>query len=656
GKMGVDARRIPITELSDYVERSFRHVAQQKNLHFNIQRDANMPAHIVTDNGRLQQVLRNLLSNAFKFTETGKVTLQVRLADPDTRLDNPVLKQADRVFAFSVTDTGIGIPKEKQRLIFEAFQQADGTTSRKYGGTGLGLTISREIAQLLGGEIRVESEPGRGSTFTLYLPAVYPGQSADGSPVLDADVISTSSPSYAQPLAPSNLGYASGLASAGAQANLYLTARHQQQHMEPDSVLGRVVEDDRNRLQPGDRVLLIVEDDAGFARTLQTVAHEQGFKCLVAMNGENGLTLASQYQPDAITLDLQLPGMDGWSVLERLKLDPNTRHIPVQIISVHDRDGSHVVENALGAVAYLEKPVSREALDSAFVYLRSVIDREVKELLVVEDDETQRKAIGELLANSGVNLTAVASGAEALEAVTDKRFDCVVLDLMLPDMSGFELLELLKTDEAGAHVPVIVYTCKDLTNEEKGLLTQFAESVIIKDASAPSRLVDETSKFLRRLSDHPPAVVQTVPPSRDASPGVPQDTAALADKTVLVVDDDVRNIFALASGLEAHAMRVLYAENGLDGIRLLKDHPEINMVLMDIMMPEMDGYETMEAIRRIPALQTLPIIALTAKAMPGDREKCMEAGASDYITKPVDMAQLVSLMTFWIGVEAAQTN
>jgi CheY-like chemotaxis protein/nitrogen-specific signal transduction histidine kinase len=645
GKMGVDARRIPLTELGDYVERSFRHVAQQKNLHFSIYRDPALPPTIVTDGGRLQQVLRNLLSNAFKFTEVGRVSLQIRPADRSMKFENEVLNQAERVFAFTVTDTGIGIPAEKQRLIFEAFQQADGTTSRKYGGTGLGLTISREIARLLGGEIRVESQPGHGSTFTLYLPGVIPSMGPDGQPI-DVDALTTSVGSYAQPLAPSQTPYPTALQSAATQAStMYLSARN----TDTESVLGRMVEDDRASLSPGDRVLLIVEDEASFARTLMPLAHEQGFKCLVASNGEAGLVLARQYQPDAITLDLQLPGMDGWTVLERLKADPNTRHIPVQIISVHDRD-SLDLGNALGAISYLEKPVSREALDSAFVYLRSVIDREVKDLLVVEDDPLQRTAITELLADSRINLTAVGSGAEAIELLAEKKFDCVVLDLMLPDMTGFELVELLKSDEAGSHLPVIVYTCKDLTNEEKGLLTQFAESVIVKDANAPSRLVEETAKFLNRIDGQTPAVTATVP-SVDAAEKGDHD-GGLAGKTVLVVDDDVRNIFALASGLEAFDMHVLYAENGLDAIAMLKKHPEVDLVLMDIMMPEMDGYETTAAIRQLPALQGLPIIALTAKAMPGDREKCLEAGASDYITKPVDMDQLIRMMSNWVAPTA----
>jgi CheY-like chemotaxis protein len=577
---------------------------------------ANVPPTIETDEQRLQQILKNLLSNAFKFTEQGGVTLRVAVAD-DLQFASEALAAADTVLAFSVTDTGIGIPGDKLRLIFEAFQQADGTTSRRYGGTGLGLSISREIARLLGGEIHVESSVGGGSTFTLYLPATF-------SPV--------------DHLAPADVV---------AETVLFRTdggetvdGAPEPPELDPAMLLPSDVRDDRDEINGGDRVVLIVEDDPDFATTELEVARERGFKGIVALRGDAGVALAHEYKPDAIILDLELPVMDGWTVLEHLKHHPETRHIPVHIVSAGD--GRH---NALklGAVAFLEKPLTKEGLDAAFGEITTFIDRGVKNLLVVEDDETQRSAIVELIGGGDdVEVTAVGSSEEALEALADRRFDCMVLDLKLPQMGGFDLLERLKEDERYSQIPVIVYTGKELTRRQETKLKQFSEAIVVKDASSPERLLDETSLFLHRVERKLPQEKRRMLEQLHSADDV------FKGKKILIVDDDVRNVFALTSVLESSGMNVIYAENGRDGIETLQANPDVDLVLMDIMMPELDGYQTMRAIRQERSFKQLPIISLTAKAMKGDREKSIASGASDYITKPVDTDQLLSLMRVWL--------
>ncbi len=602
GTMSVDVERLGLEELRTYVERSFRQLAQDRNLGFEIEIAEDVPEHIDTDGRRLQQVIKNLLANAFKFTERGQVTLSVERVTSGWNPLNTRLNEAGDVLAFSVSDTGIGISREKHQIIFEAFQQADGTTSRKYGGTGLGLSISREIARLLGGEVAVDSEPGTGSTFTLYIPAKL----------------------TAAPARPLTEG---------------VTQARVIEPVDPELLAANELEDDRDAIGPDDRVLLIIEDDLVFARVLLGIARDRGFKGVVALRGDVGGELARRLRPDAITLDIALPVVDGWTVLDRLKHDPVVRHIPVHVISASDEDPRRALR--LGAREMLQKPVSVEALGEALDGMRAFIERAVKNLLVVEDDDAQRRAIVALIGNGDVRTTTATTAAEALEAMKAQHFDCVVLDLGLPDMSGRELLEAI-AGEHGNNVPIIVYTGKELTEEEETGLKRFAESIIVKNARSPEHLLDETALFLHRVEANLPEK------KRQMIRQVQLEDPVLRGKKVLVVDDDVRNIFALTSVLERHHMEVLFAENGRKGIELIEAHPDLDLVLMDVMMPGMDGYETMRSIRARNELVNLPIIALTAKAMKGDREKCIEAGASDYITKPVETDQLLSLLRVWL--------
>jgi len=616
GTMGVSISPVGFAEMSDYVDRSFREVAQNKGLEFVIERVPGLPSAIQTDSLRLQQVLKNLISNAIKFTDKGSVTLRIEKVISGWNREHPGLSQADCVVAFSVADTGIGIPGDKQKIIFEAFQQADGTTSRKYGGTGLGLSISREIARLLGGEIQVKSAPGTGSTFTFYLPRIY---SMTTTPRTSTPVLAVR---RLEELAAS------------------IESDQPSTTLQPAETAPVVeVEDDRTNIQLGDRVLLIVEDDVSFAQILLDLAREKGFKALVATTGDAGLGLARRYKPSAITLDLCLPDKDGWTILDRLKHDSATWHIPVHIISVEEARQRGLKQGAFG---YLLKPVSREWLEKAFDDMVSFIERPSKTLLVVEDDETQRRSIVELIGEGDVRTTAVGSGEEALEALRHERYDCMVLDLRLPDMPGQALIERIHEDLGLRDLPIVVYTGKELSRKEETQLRKLTEAIIIKDVRSPERLLAETSLFLHRSSD------RLATAQRRILEQLHQKDPMLAGKKVLIIDDDIRNIFALTSILELQSMEVIYTENGRDGINKLRESPDIDVVLVDIMMPEMDGYEVMRHIRKMPEFASLPLIAVTAKAMKVDRAKCIEAGASDYIAKPVDSDQLFSLLRVWL--------
>jgi HAMP domain-containing protein/CheY-like chemotaxis protein/signal transduction histidine kinase len=612
GTVTVDAEDIFFTNLLEMVVRTFKHDAENRALSFEVQVDSALGRSIVTDSKRLQQVLKNLLSNAFKFTSQGGVRLNVTEVSGGWTSNHPVLSQAGRVVAFEVSDTGIGIPPEKQRIIFEAFQQADASTSRKYGGTGLGLAISRELSTLLGGEIQLRSIPGVGSTFTLYLPLRYAGPS----------VLAREASDFV-PAAP---------ATALAPVAVRLPAIRVTERPE-------TVADDRADLSPDDAVLLIVEDDPHYARILVDLAHDKGLKVLVAMRGSDALTLARQFRPMAVSLDVFLPDMLGWTVLSQLKQDPETRHIPVQIVTLEE-DRQHGL--ARGAFSFITKPTTTEGLEAAIGKITTYAAPRRKRLLVVEDNAAEQLSITELLGHDDLEVVVADTGEAALAAMREHPCDCVVLDLRLPDMSGFEVLEQISVDEQLADVPVVVFTGRELSAEEDAQLHTLARSVVVKGVESPERLLDETSLFLHR-------VFSELPPEKQRMlERLHRSDEDLLGKAVLVVDDDIRNIFALSSVLERRGMRVLTANTGNEAIQLLESTPELSIVLMDIMMPEMDGYQTMQRIRENPSFRRLPIVALTAKAMKGDREKCFEAGASDYLAKPVNTEQLLSALRMWL--------
>ena len=608
GTVSVEADEVFFASLLDTVQRPFRHEAENRRLDFEVHTDPHLARSLVTDSKRLQQVLKNLLSNAFKFTEQGGVVLSVSMASGGWSEDHPVLGKAGSVIAFEVTDTGIGIPSEKQRIIFEAFQQADAGTSRKYGGTGLGLAISRELASLLGGEIQLRSAPGKGSTFTLYLPQTYVGASNGGAITMEQKALSSVSPRQ--------------LSVAG-------VTQHPAER----------IADDRENLQTGDAILLIVEDDLHYARVLCDLSRDKGFKVLIATRGADALELAREYHPAAVSLDVFLPDMLGWTVLNHLKQDPTTRHIPVQMLTL-DEDRQHGL--ARGAFAFVTKPTTPEGVEAALTRIKQYAAPRRKRLLVVEDNPAEQLSIRELIGYNDIDVTTVATGEEALAAVTEDSYDCVVLDLRLPDISGFEVLERFRDTPSLNDLPVVVFTGKELSPEEDSRLHSLARSVVVKGVESPERLLDETALFLHR-------VVAELPPEKQRMlEQLHRSDDALVGKKVLVVDDDVRNIFALSSLLERRGMTVLTAGTGREAIAMLEATQDVAIVLMDTMMPEMDGYETMQVIRRKSRLQRLPIIAITAKAMKGDREKCLEAGASEYIAKPVNTEQLLSALRMWL--------
>jgi HAMP domain-containing protein/CheY-like chemotaxis protein/GAF domain-containing protein len=604
GTVTVEAEEILTSSLLETVGRPFRHEAENRQLSFNINLDPNLARSLVTDSKRLQQVLKNLLSNAFKFTAEGGVRLNVSAAVGGWSAEHPILNHTPAVIAFEVSDTGIGIPVEKQKLIFEAFQQADAGTSRKYGGTGLGLAISRELANLLGGEIHLRSNPGKGSSFTLYLPLKYSG------------------PTVA-PRAPAASPYST-------TPVLQVAAQE------------RVIEqlpDDRLNLEPGDTILLIVEDDPHYARVLIDLARDNGFKVLVAARGAEALDLAKQFQPAAVSLDVFLPDMLGWTVLSQLKHSPLTRHIPVQIITL-DEDRQHAL--ARGAFSFVNKPTTTEGVSAALSEIKEYARPRRKRLLIVEDNAAEQMSIRELLDHRDIEIVTSDTGAGALSTLRDRPCDCVVLDLRLPDMSGFEVLDQIRNDHSLSNVPVVVFTGRELSAEEDAELHTMARSIVVKGVESPERLLDETSLFLHRVITELPIEKQRMLEKLNSS------DEDLIGKTALLVDDDARNIFALSSVLERRGMKVLTATTGSEAVALVESSPEIAIVLMDIMMPQMDGYQTIGVIRQNPSFGRLPIIALTAKAMKGDREKCLEAGASDYLAKPVNTEQLLLAIRMWL--------
>src|SRR5262249_12159935 len=548
GTVTVDAEEVFFANLVDMVARPFRHEAETRQLSFEAHVDPNLGRSITTDSKRLQQVLKNLLSNAFKFTAQGGVRLNVAVAAGGWSPDHPILSQASAVVAFEVTDTGIGIPLEKQKIIFEAFLQADASTSRKYGGTGLGLAISRELATLLGGEIHLRSAPSAGSTFTLYLPIKYVGPNASQTTA----VLPVLGPA------------------AAAVAHVV-----SERAVEP-------IPDDRMDIQPGDPILLIVEDDPHYARILVDLARDKGFKALLAMRGDDALNLAKQYQPTAVSLDVFLPDMLGWTVLSQLKQNPLTRHIPVQIVSL-DEDRQHGL--ARGAFAFVNKPTTREGIEEALSRIKEFTGPRRKRLLVVEDNQAEQMSIRELLGHDDIEIVNAASGEEALNLLREQQCDCVVLDLRLPDMSGLEVLERMRADTSLADLPVVVFTGRELTIEEDAQLHTMARSIVVKGVESPERLLNETALFLHRVITDMPAEKQQMLERLNSS------DEDLVGRTALLVDDDPRNIFALSSALERRGMKVFTATTGGEAIQIVQETPSLAIVLMDIMMPEMDGYQ-----------------------------------------------------------------
>lgn len=596
GRIDLQSGQIEVRELAETMHDSFQHVADQKKVDLKIVVRDEAPTTILSDRKRIEQILRNLISNALKFTEAGAVTVTFGPLEPGLNLQKTALF-ADAGLAVAVSDTGIGIAPELHKVIFEAFQQADGSTSRKYGGTGLGLSISRELAGLLGGEIILESRPGSGSTFTLCLPQELQAQ----IPL----------PVAAAPL--------------------------QQQGAVPQQHLLQIA-DDRDHIKATDRVMLVIEDDPVFARLLYEKCHEKGFVCLAAPTGEQGLELATKYLPGAIILDLHLPGIQGWDVLNRLKENTRTRHIPVHIISVEDASTRSFHK---GAVGHLAKPINQDDLDEAFRKLETILSKKPKHLLVVDDDPVIRRETVKLIGNGDVKADEAENAEQAMQALRSKVYDCMVLDLGLPDMDGGELLARLE-QEGVTLPPVVVYTARELTQDEEELLRERAESIVIKDVRSQERLLDEVSLFMHRV------VNQMPDQKRKVIQDLHDTDVLLQDKKILVVDDDMRTTFALAHLLSGYGMKPLKAANGEKALRLLQEQPDIDLVLIDIMMPVMDGYETIQHIRAQPQFRQLPIIALTAKAMPEDREKCLAVGANDYLPKPLDQDRLFSLMRVWL--------
>jgi signal transduction histidine kinase/CheY-like chemotaxis protein len=629
GKMDLDIGGVRFTELQDYCGKTFRHVAEGKGLDFGINLGGPVTNEIMhTDAKRLQQVLKNLLSNALKFTEHGSVQLTIDKAYGGWSMGHPILSRAKSVIAFTVMDSGIGIQADKQRIIFEAFQQADGTTSRKYGGTGLGLSISRELARLLGGEIRLQSAPGVGSTFTLYLPQTYVAQAQAPK-------------SEALRITPIQIDQVAG--TPDSEVDLILSSPLEHEELAEELVL----DDDRNLIQPGDSVLLIVEDDITFARILVDLAHDHDLKALVALRGSSAISLAREFKPGAITLDITLPDVAGWTILDRLKHDSATRHIPVHIIS-GDEDRRRGL--ALGAVSYLEKAVAKDSLVDAFASIEESTQKRVKKLLLVCADGEERRSVADLIAAPDIEVIEVQTAGEALAVTKHQYLDGIVIHPDLEDIGQLQLVEEIQNLLSPHVPPMILMATRSFTAAEEQHFARAMRISIIKRAHTLERVLDNTVLLLHRAEgDLTSDQCRILEQLRRTDP-------TLFGKTILVVDDDVRNIFALTSLLEEHNMKAVHAENGRAGIELLESRPDIDLVLMDIMMPEMDGYETMSTIRKIPQFRTLPIVALTAKAMKGDRAKCLEAGASDYITKPVDIEQLFSVLRVCMGSDVHETS
>jgi signal transduction histidine kinase/DNA-binding response OmpR family regulator/CHASE3 domain sensor protein len=599
GKLELVPEELPVRRVVDALARTFEPLARQKELRFSVTVAPTVPATIHSDRQRLEQVLKNLLSNAVKFTDSGSVTLALSAT-------------AEGWIQFAVRDSGIGIAPDQQERVFDAFHQADGTTSRRFGGTGLGLSISRDLTALLGGTLALESSPGQGSTFTLSLPS--------------SGAVAATPPAAPAPAPASAAAAVATRADAGVPA-------------EPADAPAPAFPDDRARARAGRRTVLAIEDDPVFARILYDLAHDLDYRCLVALSAAEGLDLAASQAPDAILLDMRLPDRSGLSVLQLLKESPDTRHIPVHVVSSMDNGGEAL---HLGAIGYALKPASREQLEEVFRKLQEKSAQKIKHVLLVEDDERQRDSVVRLIADADVEIAAVGSGGEALALLRTRIFDCMIIDLKLPDMQGRTLLERMSAEELCSFPPVIVYTGRNLTRDEEAELLKYSRSIIIKGARSPERLLDEVTLFLHKvesqLSSERQNMLRTVR-GRDR---------VFEGRTILLVDDDVRNVFALTSALEQRGAQVEVGRNGLEALARLDAVPAIDLVLMDVMMPVMDGLEAMRRIRTDPRFERLPIIAITAKAMKDDQQQCLAAGANDYLAKPIDLTRLYSLLRVWM--------
>jgi CheY-like chemotaxis protein/signal transduction histidine kinase/CHASE3 domain sensor protein len=610
GTIDLSIEEVKVDSVKMYLEHLFNEVANNKKIDYQVNVAENVPEIVITDRMRLQQILKNLLSNAFKFTsQNGSVSVNIRLANNHTQYhtENLKLVKGKKVVQFEVKDSGIGIPAEKQKVIFMAFQQADGSTSRKYGGTGLGLSISRELTYILGGEIHVESKPGEGSSFSLYVPLDFSKEyalqaSTDSKIKLVKPALEISAKPIFEPVKFSNT--------------------------------------------QKDYVMLIIEDDESFAEILKDYAINRGFKPLLAYQGDTGFEMALHHQPDAIVLDIMLPVMDGWAVLKKLKENPRTKDIPVHMMSASDE--KHIMAQQQGAIGFLKKPVEKEKLDEAFDNLIRNAEFKMTKVLIIEDHEIQSEHLRRQLIEHCVEVKQAFNGKQAMDALeSDNSFDCIILDINLPDISGLELLDKIKQNENLINIPVIINTALELDKDSMAHVLEHTNAMVLKNNKSNERLLDEVNLFMNKLKS--PAK------SRDAksSPVITKSALtlekSLMNKTVLIVDDDMRNIFALSNALQDYNMKIEIANNGLEAIKKLDENPGINLVLMDIMMPEMDGYQAMREIRKQNRFSKLPIIALTAKAMKNDREKCIEAGANDYISKPVDVNKLVSMMRVWLS-------
>lgn len=598
GKMELEYFDVPLSEIADDMNALFKPIAREKNLALNVEISEGLPTHIETDKGRLEQILKNLLSNALKFTSNGSVSLTIKRCTMDE----------DRI-CFAVKDTGIGIPEDKQQFIFEAFQQADGSTRRKYGGTGLGLSISRELTRLLGGELLLLSEEGKGSEFTLRVPIARPEFDSEEPPLIQGDATSQLS------------------AEETALTEKYIA-----------TVIPEEVPDDRSALQPGDRVILIVEDDTAFARSLLEITRRKGYKGVVVVRGDMAVAAARKYNPLGILLDIQLPVKSGWQVIDELKNDRQVRHIPVHMMSSFKMKNESLLK---GAVDFINKPMASEQVPEIFKKIEYVLNRDSKKVMIIEDNPKHAQALAYYLESYNINSEVKSNVVASLDILKNKDVDCVILDMGIPDADAYKLLEEAKKTSGMEKLPIIIFTGKSLSMAEEQRIRQYADSIVVKTAHSYQRMLDEVSLFLHLMEEQ-----------RQGTKNAHRKTGTLSEvlggRTVLVVDDDVRNIFSLSKSLEHVKMNVMTAMNGKEALRKLEENPDIDVVLLDMMMPEMDGYETARKIRENGKWRNLPVIAVTAKAMTGDREKCIRAGASDYITKPVDVDQLLSLLRVWL--------